>query len=108
MVTDVSSSRLKSCSTRCTPRWRIVHAAVAQAPGATGRPSDRRAWVFKSETGAVEHLFQIDGGALPSAFHHHHNESCLRRVAEFSGQPADGGSAAEPSAALLSHGAHQR
>src|SRR5438445_12347146 len=29
-------------------------------------------------------------------------------MAELSGQPADGGSAAEPPAALLSHGAHQR
>ena len=29
---------------------------------------------FKSETGAVEHLLQADGGALSPAFHHHHHE----------------------------------
>ena len=46
---------------------------------------DRRAWVFKSETGAVKHFFQADGRALPPAFHPHYNESRLRRVAEFSG-----------------------
>src|ERR1035441_9091104 len=49
-------------------------AAVAQAAGATGRPFDRRIRVFKSETGAVQHLFQADGGALPPAFHNHYNE----------------------------------
>ena len=50
------------------------HAAVAQASRSAGRPSDRRIWVFESETGAVEHLFQADGGALPPAFHNHYNE----------------------------------
>jgi DNA replication protein DnaC len=39
--------------------------------------ADRRIWIFKSETGAVEHLLQADGRALSPAFHHHHNESCL-------------------------------
>jgi hypothetical protein len=33
--------------------------------------SDRRTWVFESETGAVEHFLQADGRALPPAFHHH-------------------------------------
>jgi DNA replication protein DnaC len=50
-------------------------ASTAQAPCATGRPSDRRARVLKSQTRAVEHLLQADGGALPPAFHHHHYES---------------------------------
>src|SRR5436309_9260397 len=51
-----------------------ILAAVAQAPGAIGRPFDRRIRVFKSETRAVQHLFQADGGALPPAFHNHYNE----------------------------------
>jgi putative transposase len=37
----------------------------------------RRIRVSESETGAIEHLFQADGRALPPAFHHHHNESRL-------------------------------
>ncbi len=53
------------------------HAAAAQAPGAAGCSFDRRARVFKPETGAVEHLFQADGRALPPAFHDHHHESCI-------------------------------
>ena len=47
----------------------------AQAPGAAGCPSDRRARLSKPETGAVEYLFQVDGRALPPAFHHHHYQS---------------------------------
>ncbi len=35
---------------------------------------DRRIRVFESETRAVQHLFQADGGALPPAFHNHYNE----------------------------------
>ena len=37
----------------------------------------RRARLLEFETGAVEHLLQADGRALPPAFHHHHYESCL-------------------------------
>ena len=55
-----------------------IFAAVAQAPGATGRPFNRRIRVFESETRAVQHLFQADGGALPPAFHNHYNKfSCM-------------------------------
>jgi hypothetical protein len=42
-----------------------VHATAAEAPVAPGRPGDRRIWVFESQAGAVQHLFQTDGGALP-------------------------------------------
>jgi DNA replication protein DnaC len=56
---------------------RPLDAATAQAPGPAGCPSNRRAGLLESETRAVEHLFQADGRALPSAFHHHHYESCL-------------------------------
>ena len=35
----------------------------------------RRIWIFESETGAIQHLFQTDRGALPAAFLHYYNQS---------------------------------
>jgi DNA replication protein DnaC len=40
-----------------------------------GRPFNRRIWVFEFETRAIQHLLQADGGALPTTFHDHYNES---------------------------------
>ena len=64
---------------------------------------------LESETGAVEDIFfQADGRTLSAASHNHHHESRLRRVAQFSGQPAHGRSLAEPLAALLPYRRHRR
>jgi DNA replication protein DnaC len=60
-------------------RWSLetfpFDAAVAQAPGAAGRAFNRRIWIFESETGAIQHLFQTDRGALPAASLHYYNQS---------------------------------
>jgi DNA replication protein DnaC len=41
-------------------------------------PSDRRIWIFESETGAVQHFLQADGRTLPPACHDHHYEYKMR------------------------------